>query len=101
MDALIPEITCFSQLFLILIINYYIFFQISNGNFQFSVYFILCIDRDCAIWREAIQLSTSRLGKVDVVCFPWAGGACVGTGNRQSFPFLSLLVNFPVCASLQ
>ena len=44
---------------------------------------VLCADCDCAVWREAIQLSTSGPGKVDVVCFPRAGRACLGTGNMQ------------------
>lgn len=53
---------------------------------------VLCftsVDCDCSVWREAIQLSTSRPGKVDVVRFSWSGGACVGTGkmNTQLFHF--------------
>lgn len=40
-----------------------------------------CLDCDCAIWGEAIQLSASGPGEVDVVCFPWSGRAGLGTGN--------------------
>lgn len=58
---------------------------------------VLCADCDCAVWREAIQLSTSGPGKVDVVCFPRAGRACLGTGNMQicfSFFLFSLSACF-------
>lgn len=47
-----------------------------------------CADCDCAVWREAIQLSTSGPGEVDVVCFPWAGRAGLGTGNMKNDLFL-------------
>lgn len=53
---------------------------------------LLCADCDCAVWREAIQLSTSGCGKVDVVRFPRAGRACLGTGNMQTHLFLCLSV---------
>lgn len=49
---------------------------------------LLCVDCNCAVWREAIQLSTSGPGKVDVVCFPRAGRARLGTGNMQAHLFL-------------
>lgn len=55
---------------------------------------LLFVDCDCAIGREAIQLSTSEPGKVDVVYFLRAGRAGLGTGNMQTHPSLSF--KFPL-----
>lgn len=58
---------------------------------------LYCADCDCAVWREAIQLSTSGPGEVDVVCFPWAGRACLGTGNMQIYLFLCFSISHRAC----
>ena len=62
-------------------VNYLILLYLYFRVWSMSVNSLLCLDCDCAIWGETIQLSSSGPGEVDVVCFPWPGRAGLGTGN--------------------
>lgn len=48
-------------------------------------------DRDRAVWRETLQLSTPGLGEVDVVRLPRTGRTGVGTGNVPLPSFVASL----------
>jgi len=55
-----------------------------------QLHFNICLlDCNYSVWRKAVQLFSSGPGEVDVVCFPWAGRAGLGTGNTVQYPFKS------------